>query len=357
MTLQTFLRAPLRDWGLRVVAILAFLSAAWLIFVLTNLPVATRAESVGPWKAARGEALTFGLAGSEVGRGRPVISLNGPPGKDVSVWFERAGFGAETRNDLTALGLGDTAGLSPAGWVSHAGGSGRAAVDVSLEPTGPRPALSLTPTGHGAVAEVVLRARDARMVLRLEASLDPAAPEPELFGPNRSWEVRMAGHGGFPVEVVVPPGAYAVLRLPEASVGAAEFRMGGVAGPGQPALLRASTLDVQAPGEGERLRACGARRGAISWTSTGVGLDNCQPTLRLVDLKLARDGVALEVNGLGFVAQDGEAEVLPLQKITDNPLLSAVLGGIYAAIGAWSWRTLMRRRKAPAPPPDSTVTS
>jgi hypothetical protein len=345
-----------RDWGLRVLAVLVFLSAAYLVFVLTNLPVATRVEAVGPWKAARGEVLTLGLAAAEVGHGKPVISLNGPPGKDVGVWFEQAAFSPETRGDLVALGMGDTASLSPAGWVSHAGGSGRAAVAVGLEPTGPRPALSLTPTGHGAVAEVVLRARDARMILRLEASLDPAAPDPELFGPNRAWEVRMTGQGGFPVEVAVPPGAYAVLRMPDASVDAAEFRMGGVASPGQPALLRARSLDVEAPGEGERLAACGARRGAISWASTRVGLHNCQPTLRLVDLELARDGVALEVNGLGFVAEDGEAAVLPLQKITDNPLISIVLGGLYAGIAAWSYRTLMRRRNAQAPP-DSAVTN
>jgi len=347
----------LRNWAPRALAVLAFLSAAYLIFVLTNLPVATRAEEVGPWKAARGEALTLGLARTDTGAGRPIVSLNGPPGKDVSVWFDQAVFGAETRGDLTAMGLGDTAALAPAGWVSHAGGTGRAAVSVSLEATGPRPALSLTPTGHGAVAEVVMRARDARMLLRLEASLDPAAPDPELFGPNRAWEVRMTGAGGFPVEVVVPAGAYAVLRLPEASVGAAEFRMGGVAGPGQPAILRVGALDVQAPGEGERLRACGARRGAISWTSTEVRLDDCRPTLRVVDLKLARDGVAVEVNGLGFVAEDGEAAVLPLQKITDNPLLSIVLGSLYAGIAAWSYRTLTRKRTAPPPAPNTTVTS
>jgi hypothetical protein len=348
--------ALLREWGPKALAVLAFLSAAYLVFVLTNLPVATRVETAGTWKAARGEALTIGLDPRDLGAGRPVVSLNGPPGKDVSVWFDRALFGPETKRDLTGLGFGDTAALSPAGWVSHAGGTGRAAVGVSLEPTGPRPALTLTPTGHGAVAEVVLRARDARMILRLEASLDPAAPEPELFGPGRAWEVRMTGAGGFPVEVVVPPGAYAVLRLPEASVGAADFRMGQVASPDRPALLRAATLDVQAPEEGERLAACGARRGAISWTSTTVRLDGCLATLRVVDLKLARDGVAVEVNGRAFVAEDGEAAVLPLQKITDNPLLSMVLGGAYAGLAAWAGRTLMRKRPPP-PAPDTTVVS
>jgi hypothetical protein len=344
-----------RDWAPRVLAVLVFLSAAYLIFVLTNLPVATRVEAVSTWKAMRGEALTVGLAPGTPGPGRPVLSLNGPPGKDVSVWFDRARFGEETRRDLAALGFADIAAQSPAGWVSHAGGSGRAAVGVSLEPAGPRPALTLTPTGHGAVAEVVLRARDARMILRLEASLDPAAPEPELFGPNRAWEVRMSGAGGFPVEVVVPPGAYAVLRLPEASVGAADFRMGEATAPDRPALLRAATLDVQVPDEGKRLEACGATPGAIAWTTTHVPEAGCRSTLRVVDLKLARDGVAVEVNGLGFVAEDGEAAVLPLQKITDNPLISMVLGAAYAGLAAWAGRMLMRKRRQAAAAPDNPV--
>lgn len=347
-----------RDWGPRALAVLVFLSAAYLIFVLTNLPVATRVETAGTWKAMRGETLTVGLPRDALGARRPVLSLNGPPGKDVGVSLDRAQFGAETRRDLTALGFGDIAGRSPAGWVSHAGGNGRAAVTVSLEPTGPDPALNLTPTGHGSVAEVVLRARDARMVLRLEASLDPAAPEPELFGADRAWEVRMSGAGGFPVEVVTPPGAYAVLRLPEGAIGAADFRPGEAGAPDRPAVLRAATLDVQVPDEGARLQACGAARGAIAWTTTDVPDRGCRPTLRIVDLKLARDGVAVEVNGLGFVAEDGEAAVLPVQKITDNPLISIVIGGAYAGIAAWAGRLLMRKRAQPQAAPDNnTVTS
>jgi hypothetical protein len=338
-----------RDWAPRIAAVLAFLSAAYLVFVLTNLPVATRVETIGAWRAARGEALTIGLTATDLGAGRPVVSVNGPPGQDVSVWFDRAAFGEETRRDLTMLGFADTAALSPAGWISHAGGTGRAGVGVSLEPTGPRPALTLTPTGHGAVAEVVLRARDARLRLRLEASLDPAAPPPELIGPGRAWEMTMQGVGGFPIEVVVPPGAYAVLRLPQAAVGAADFRMGVAAGPDRPAVLRAETLAVQAPEDGERLRACGAPRGAIAWTSTNVPQTGCRPSLRIVDLGLGRDGVSVEVNGRGYVAKDGEAAVLPLQKVTDNPLISIVLGGAYAAVAAWAGRTLMKKRAPTGP--------
>jgi hypothetical protein len=111
-------------------------------------------------------------------------------------------------------------------------------------------------------------------------------------------------------------------------------------------VLRAATLDVEVPEEGARLQACGARRGAIAWTTTRVPEAGCRPSLRLVDLRLARDGVAVEANGLGFVAQDGEAAVLPLQKITDNPLISILLGGAYAGVAAWAGRTVMRRRAA-----------
>lgn len=344
----------LRDWAPRIAAILAFVSLAYIVFVLTNLPVAARVDAVGPWRAARGEGLTIGLPAADLGPGRSVVSVNGPPGQDVSVWMDRAAFGEETKSDLRAMGLADTAALSPAGWISHAGGSGRAGIAVSLEPTGPDPALTLTPTGHGAVAEVVLRARDARMRLRLEASLDPAAAPPELVGANRAWEVTMEGAGGFPVEVVVPSDAYAVLRMPQASVGGADFRMGTSTAPDRPALLRAATLAVQAPEEGERLRACGAARRAISWTSTRVPKDGCRPALRIVDLRLSNDGVAVEVNGMGFVARDGEAVVLPLKKVTDNPLVSIVLGGIYAGVAAWVGRTVMHKR---TPAPTGTVTS
>ena len=122
-------------------------------------------------------------------------------------------------------------------------------------------------------------------------------------------------------------------------------------------LLRAATLDVQVPDEGRRLEACGAARGAIAWTTTDVPDTGCRPALRIVDLKLARDGVAVEVNGLGFVAEDGEAAVLPLQKITDNPLISIVIGSAYAGLAAWAGRLVMRKRAQPAAAPDSTVVS
>jgi hypothetical protein len=81
----------------------------------------------------------------------------------------------------------------------------------------------------------------------------------------------------------------------------------------------------------------------------------CRSTLRVVDLKLARDGVAVEVNGLGFVAEDGEAAVLPLQKITDNPLISMVLGAAYAGLAAGAGRMLMRKRRQAAAAPDNPV--
>ena len=95
-----------RDWGLRALAALVFLSAAYLIFVLTNLPVATRVETAGAWKAMRGETLTVGLAREALGRGRPVLSLNGPPGRDVGVALDRARFGPETQRDLNARTAG-----------------------------------------------------------------------------------------------------------------------------------------------------------------------------------------------------------------------------------------------------------
>ena len=61
----------------------------------------------------------------------------------------------------------------------------------------------------------------------------------------------------------------------------------------------------------------------------------------------------MEVNGLGLVAEDGEAAVLPAQKITDNPLISILIGGACGGIAAWAGRLWMRKRAQPAA--DGTV--
>lgn len=328
-----------------------FLSAAALVYVLTSLPTATLADSrAQPWEAARLETLTIGLEPGDLGPDSPVISLSGPIGKDVSVWFSKGAYGQATRSDLTALGLTDALAIPPRGWVSHAGGSGRAAVEVSLEPKpGGRPRLSARPTGHDGSADLVLIAHDASLVVRLEASLDPAAPDPEIVGPDGSVPLRMTGEGGFPLVVTVPAEAPVTIRLPEDSLAGAEFRMGRIADEGQAAAFTATALRIESRQGGERLAACGAPRGAISWTSTRVAMDGCQPLLSLVDLDVTGKGLTVEVNGRAFLAVDGEAKALPLQKVTENPVLAVALGGAYSALGGWAWRMIAKSRAAGPP--------
>ena len=70
------------------------------------MPLSTRADAVDGWKAARTERLTLAIPASELGADKPVVTLNGPPGKDVSLWFDKAVFGAQTRSDLADLGVG-----------------------------------------------------------------------------------------------------------------------------------------------------------------------------------------------------------------------------------------------------------
>lgn len=339
----------LRDLGPRLLAGFVFLSAAGLVFVLTSLPTATLVDSrVQPWEAARLETVTIGLDPKDLGPDNPVISLTGPVGKDLSVWFGKARYGDATRVDLTALGLAETLAIPPRGWVTHEGGSGRAGVEISLTPTSrAQPRLSARPTGHDGSADLVLIAHDAEMVVRLEASLDPAAPDPEIVGPDKTVPLRMTGDGGFPLVIVVPAEAPVTIRLPEESLSGAEFRMGRIADEGQAAAFTATALRIDSSRGGERLAACGAPRGAIAWTSRRVAIDRCKPVLGLVDLDVTGRGLSLEVNGRGYLAVDGEAKALPLQKVTENPVLSLALGGAYTALGGWAWRMIMRKRAAP----------
>jgi hypothetical protein len=351
--------ARLRAWAPRVLAPLVAAAVAGALYVLTNLPYATRSESseVAPWKAARGEMVTFGFQPQDLKADSPVLSMQGAAGRGLNVTFTRAAFGPDTQTDLRITNHADLAERSPSAWASYPGGDARQGLAFGLTPTGAHPRLAIKPSGDGQTAQMTLIARDASLNLRLEAALDAAAQPPEMIGPNGAWRLQLqGGDGGFPIDVVVPPDQPVVVNLPEDSLPATSIRLGAIAETGDPALLYARSLAIRGLDDRiDRLRACGAREKAVSWTSTKVGLDSCLATLRLVDLTLANDGVTVEVNGRAFVARDGEALVLPLQKISENPLVSAAVGGASTWLVVWAWQALTRRqpkqppRKKPAP--------
>ena len=339
-----------RDWPMRLVAAAAFLGAAALFYLVTHLPVSA-AVTPTQWTAARTEALTLAVPAASLRADQAVVTLTGPPGRDASLTFDKAAFSAKTLADFAAMDAAGAGAIPPVAWFSHAQGDDKATVEVFLEPTGPQPTLSFAPTGHGEVADVVLRARDARLRLRMVATADdPRTGEQELQGPGGAPAIQVAGLGAFPIEVVLPPGAPAMLQMPKADLDRADIRPGGRDQTSDAVALNANYLRLETGGGEDRLRACGAKEKAVT-LALKVGLSGCQPLIHIVDMGLSPAGVSVEAHGFGFEAAGGAPTVLlSLQTITGNPLLAIALGGGYAGLAAWAGRIVFRPLK-PKPAP------
>lgn len=338
---------PWRSWAPRAGAVALFAAGSVGLYHLLNLPAARPVEDVSGLTMAAGDELT--LIGPQAGQ---VLTFSGPVGKGVAVRFSRAAFSSDTAAQLQAFSIAASQGDDRLQWVTHDGGAGRARLDVVLQPTGPHPALAIESTGGGAVAELAFRARDARLKVALAAAmLGDGAPNAEVLrGADEPFE--LGGGGAFPLSVEVPAGEAFTLRFAQAAADGATFRWGRrPVADRHLSRLQLSGLRLRRPGEDDRLYACGAPDRAISWTTTEVERIACQPTLSLQGLDLSRDGAAVAVRGPAFVAVRGEPQVHSWKVITSNPLLAGLLGTTYAAIVAWTLRTMFTTRPGlPAPP-------
>ena len=338
-------RAPVewRTWAPRVAAVMLFVAGSVTLYHLLNLPAARPVEDVSGLTMVAGDELTF--IGPQAG---PVLSFSGPVGKSVAVRFSRAAFAAGTVAQLKAFGIAAPQGEDRLQWVTHDGGAGRASLDLTLEPTGPHPTLAIESTGGDAVAELAFRARDARLKVSLSAALvGDGAPNAEVF-PGAGEPFELGGGGAFPLAIEVPDGAAFTLRFAQAVADGATFRWGRRPDADRHlSRLQLAGLRLRRPGEADRLYACGGPDRAISWTNTEIETIACQPTLSLQSLDLSRDTAVVAVRGPAFVAVRGEPQVHSWKVITSNPLLAGLLGTAYAAIVAWTLRTVFAKPAAP----------
>jgi hypothetical protein len=330
-------------WLKRAAAILAFLAAALALFALANLPVSRPVEDLPGWTVAAGDELT--LAAPRPG---PLLRFEGPAGKGVSLSFARAAPTAQTTAALQAYGV-EAAGKAPLRWVTHDGGGSAARIAVDLQPAGAHPALVVEVTDSERVAELTFRAIDARLRVSMVApKVDDETPNAEVFaGEGEAFE--LGGGGAFPLEVEVPTGAAFTLRYAQAAAGGATFRWGVRPDPTRRlSILEIAGVRLRRSGVQDRLFACGAPEGAVSWTTLQVTRIACRPTLRMHGLDLSGGSARLDVRGPGFAAVKGKPEALSWKVFTDNPLISGVLGAITAGILAWTLRTVLAK---PAPGP------
>lgn len=328
--------------GLKAVAGAAFLAAAGSTFWLMNLPVASRIE---PWTVAPGEALSLirpGAAKAPAGGPIPLFTFQAPVGKAVGLRFSDAAPDATTRGLLTALGFAVADGAGPVSWLTQDGGTSRATIEVALRPTGPRPTVTLALTGDQEVAELALKSTDATLDVAMRAPLmDQAGPAASLKI-GEAEPIQIGAGGAFPIAVQAAAGSDVTFHFDGGAAGAARIRWGSsVDARHSLTALPVAALQVGAPDGPARLYACGAGPKDIAWTTTKVSRAACKPLLQVQGMTLTPSADAnVRLQGTAYLARDGEAETLPLKKITDNPFAALLLGAAGAALGRWCWTVL-----------------
>lgn len=337
------------SWARRALAAGVFLIAAAVVYRAMNLPAASPVEDSKVWQIDAGDEITLIAP-----RSGHVLGFQGPVGKGVALRFDRAAPTASTAAGLQALGIPVPAAGGPVQWITHDGGQSRAMADVSLQPTGPHPAVVVQLTGGDGVAEVSLAGQDARLVVAMSgAKVGDASPAADVTIGAKAFGVDAGG--AFPIEVAAAPGAPVTLRYAMGAEGAA-FRWGEPLNQNQHlSVLELAGVRLRRPGEADRLYACGAQPGAVAWRSTDVGRLPCEPTLRLRSLDLSPDGGRLAVTGSGYLVAAGEPVTLTWKRAADNPLISGMAGAIFAALVAWTIRMVLggappagKRRKGSA---------
>jgi hypothetical protein len=155
--------------------------------------------------------------------------------------------------------------------------------------------------------------------------------------------------GAFPLEAEVAAGQPVSLTYVQAEPDRGVFRW-GVRDPGQQfSDLGLSAVQLRRPGEPDRVDACGAAKGTLlALTSMDVTKLRCAPTLRLRGLDLSGSGGAVQVTGLGFVAENGKAHVFSWKAFGENPLINGLAASAFGALVLWTIHTVLGR-PAPAP--------
>lgn len=330
-------------WARRAAAVVVFAVAATVVYWGMHLPVALPVEdSKASWTLQAGDQVS--LLSPTPGR---VLSFRGPLGKGVALRFALAAPSAETVDGLKMLGLAVAPQPEDVQWITHDGGASWASVNIDLQPSGPHPALMVQLTNGDGVAEVSFQSRDAKLRVSMVSPLVGVDQPADI-----TLGATLLSAGALPIDVDVSPGQPFILRFAQSTAGAARFNWGGLVN----RLTKMTVLDlagvrVQRQGETDRIYACGAGPRAVAWRTTKVEALPCQRTLRLQGLDLSREGGALTVIGSGFLVANGEPATLSWKTVTDNPVVSGLIGAAFAGLIGWILRMLLKAPAAVGEPP------
>ena len=331
-------------WARRASAAVVFLAAAAIVWRAMSLPAAQPLSASKSWKINAGDTVT--LIGPGPGR---MLSFEGAVGKGVGVRFAQASLSPDTADGLAALGVPPLpAQPTTVQWITHDGGDSRGTVAIDLAPAGPHPALAVQLTSGDGVAEVAFRGQDARLRVTMAGPLvGPKTPDADVLVGAAPLKI---GQGAFPIAVDVAPGQLFTLRFAQSGAGGARFDWGQVANALQQlTILNLAGVWVQRPGEVDPIYACGSHPGAVALASTDIRKLACEPSLRLQGLDLAPEGGRFKIVGSAFTIEKGQSGTLSWTPFTQNPLISGLVGAVYAAIVGWTIRMLLAPPAKPAP--------
>jgi hypothetical protein len=347
-------RAAQASWPRRIAAAAIFLAAAGLVWWAMHLPLAVPVEDepAAGWTVLSGDEITL------VGPQTPsLLTYQSPVGKGVTLGLDQASLTPDTVAGLTELGLKPPAGPVPVRWITHDGGGGRAMITLNLRPTGPHPALVVRLNSGAGITGLTFLGQDASLEVSISAALaDPApgasvasAPDAQVGLGDQSFLVTA---GAFPLDLEVPAGSPVNLSYAPGGPDTSVFRWGVRAQADQHfSSLPLAAVRLRRQNEADRQDACGAPAGAfVAWRGGAVSQLNCAPTLLLRGLDLSQTGEKVQVSGLGYAAQNGQARVFSFDELGKNPLLSGLAGAGFTALVGWTIHIVLGTPKRAAKP-------
>lgn len=296
-----------------------------------------------------------------------VVQFDGALGKGLKVTLSTARPSATTRTNLAAPPLGFDLPAVDEGhvqWIAVPAEDGRIEVKISNQsPSSPDAGIMLQATGSEHVPELNIRAVKTNLTVDLSTTSQsgslPRSAELDFAGTDKSDP----SVGFAPIEFEVAPGEWLNLTFDdEAALAASSFSLGerlNTGGSGSVLPIGRVEVGRLAPGSSKpRLqdvdwRVCAAPAGKLLFTRLSPSPSDCRlaadpkqenDNLYATDIQVAPNNVDLEVEGSGFILNDGRQQPAKITTtLKENPLIAAAIALAAAAIVRSLWRLWVGR--------------
>jgi len=342
-----------RRWRLRLIATVAALLLAAVIYFIQRVPAAVTLTG----DDALLEATSTQVLALHNLRAAPVLQYDGAVDAGLRMSISAGRPTPSTRNNLRALGLElPNVKGGAVQWQGRPPAGGRVSVRIANGRQSPDAGMMLQATGGANIAALSIRAVQTTLTAQIDISAQDEAVAPSAELRFAGVDLSDPGLAFAPLQFEIPPGESANLTFDsEEALGSSTFRLGELLDTGGTATAlsvgRADVGRLSGTGSHPRLRSvirgvCAAAPGKVLFTrlapSAGdcrLGADAAEDNLFASEIGIEPRKIALALEGSGFLVTGGRARPAGFwSSLMANPLIAALVGALVFAIARPLWR-------------------